>query len=382
MDFTAYQPEDFAADSSFRQWVRQPDDVSNAYWARFLAEHPEKRQIVAEAIELVRTFAAATDALAPPADPAAQRATWNAIQNRISVVQQPPQYSARRRIYGGGWQWVAAASVATGLALGWWQYTSHNSAKSDRVPEQGVGQTTTPALVERTNSGRKPVLVVLPDGSSLLLKKGSTVRFARQFTNSARVVDLTGEAFFEVVKDPSHPFLVRTSRFITKVLGTSFMVRAYAADQDAVVTVRTGRVSVFATSDQQQQQQRDTPLLNGTVLSKNQQIVFVRHRNGTPDHLSPKRSELTPASNRQLFAFIPNRFVFRDAPVSEVFLQLEKMYGLHIRYSRETLGTCRLTADLTDEPLSEKMLIICKSIEATYTMDGTELTLTGPGCHP
>ena len=156
------------------------------------------------------------------------------------------------------------------------------------------------------------------------------------------------------------------------------MVRDYAADQDAAITVRTGRVAVFAPSDQQQ---RNSPVLNGQlVLGKNQQVVFAGHRTGTADYVPLKPRELTPARTHEVFSFIPDRFAFTDAPVSEVFAQLETMYGVQIHYHRETLGACRLTADLTDEPLREKMLIICKSIEADYTIDGRQLTVKGSGC--
>lgn len=385
MDYTAYQPEDFAADSFFRQWVRHPDAASDAYWHDFLATYPGKQDAVTKAIALVNGLSAAASALTPPANPAEQRAVWQAIEARLANESNPPKPSTSvrspfvGRTYGSGWRWLAAASVVLGLV--WWQYMGNDSWSSG-PSAQHAEQPAAPVLVERTNTTDKPLLVLLPDGSSLLLKKASTVRFASRFTDSARVVNLTGEAFFEVVKDPAHPFLVCTDRFITKVLGTSFMVRAYAADQDAVVTVRSGRVAVFASADQEQRQQRNSPLLHGTVLTKNQQMVLTRHHTGTPDRLPHKLQQLSPASTHQLFAFIPDRFVFSDAPVSEVFAQLEKMYGIHIRYDQETLGTCRLTADLTDEPLAQKMLIICKSIEASYAINGTQLTLTGPGCHP
>ena len=379
MDYTTCQPEDFAADSSFRQWVKQPTNASDAYWYNFLAEHPHKRDAVDEAIELVKSLTAAADALTPPTNAAEQQATWNAINARIS--QTPPAITSpfRGHTHGSGWRWLIAASVVAVLGLGWWQYASQSATKTDLFRLSVAGQSTTPVVVERTNPNKMPLLVLLPDGSSLLLHQGSTVRFARH-TDSSRVVNLVGEAFFEVVKDPAHPFLVQTDRFVAKVLGTSFMVRDYATDQDAAVTVRTGQVAVFASSDQLQQRQRNAPTLTGLVLSKNQQVIFTRHPIGTPERLPLKPRDLTPVSRHDLFAFIPDRFAFADAPVSEVFAQLEKLYGVQIHYDRETLGACRLTADLTDEPLPAKMLIICKSIEAAYTVDGNQLTLTGPGC--
>ena len=212
MNYTSYQAEDFAADSSFREWVRQPDAASDAFWQNFLAESPHKRDTVDEAIELVKALTVATDALTPPADEAEQRAAWHAIKTR--VTQSPSVITSPfvSRTYGrSSWRWLIAASVLVVLGLGWWQYASRGYPELSLARPSTAGQLPAPVMVERTNTGKLPMLVLLPDGSSLLLYKGSTVRFLAQHTDSSRVVDLTGEAFFEVVKDPlTHSWCVPT----------------------------------------------------------------------------------------------------------------------------------------------------------------------------
>lgn len=88
-------------------------------------------------------------------------------------------------------------------------------------------------------------LINLPDGTSVILKQGSSLRYAAKFNGHTREVHLSGEAYFEVKKDPSRPFLVYSNELVTKVLGTSFSVKAWKDDKKFKVTVTTGKVAVF-----------------------------------------------------------------------------------------------------------------------------------------
>jgi transmembrane sensor len=94
----------------------------------------------------------------------------------------------------------------------------------------------------------------------------------------------------------------------------------------------------------------------------------------------PKPEAVSPTIASRVVAFDTTSFQFNATPISEVFNQLEKVYGISVSYNKETLGKCRLTADLTDETLANKMIIICKSIEASYTITNTQLAVSGPGC--
>src|SRR6266705_1203492 len=68
--------------------------------------------------------------------------------------------------------------------------------------------------------------VQLPDGSTVWLNASSNLTYDKDFGKNLREVNLTGEAFFDVVKDPAHPFIIHTNVIDVKVLGTEFNVRA------------------------------------------------------------------------------------------------------------------------------------------------------------
>jgi ferric-dicitrate binding protein FerR (iron transport regulator) len=87
--------------------------------------------------------------------------------------------------------------------------------------------------------------LTLADGTQVWLNAESRLEFPDRFNNDTREVRLQGEAYFEVKKDAKRPFIVHSDYLTTRVLGTSFNVRAYSA-RDAAVTLVTGRVKVNA----------------------------------------------------------------------------------------------------------------------------------------
>ncbi|WP_346320132.1 FecR domain-containing protein [Chitinophaga sp. YIM B06452] len=86
--------------------------------------------------------------------------------------------------------------------------------------------------------------IILPDGSKVWLNAASTLRFPNAFTGSEREVQLSGEAYFEVAKNPSMPFRVKVNDMAVQVLGTHFNVMAYADEPGIRTTLLEGAVKV------------------------------------------------------------------------------------------------------------------------------------------
>lgn len=120
---------------------------------------------------------------------------------------------------------------------------------------------TSPSMIEEVTYDGQKREVILPDGSLVVLNSGSIVRYPSRFTDS-RTVTLEGEAFFQVVKDSSKPFVVVTKLMHTKVLGTSFNVSAYK-DRDSRVNVMSGKVAVQAENSPNEQ----------VILKANEQVL-------------------------------------------------------------------------------------------------------------
>jgi ferric-dicitrate binding protein FerR (iron transport regulator) len=86
--------------------------------------------------------------------------------------------------------------------------------------------------------------LILSDGTNVYLNSGSQFKYPAGFSGKDRRVSLTGEAFFDVAKNESSPFIISTGRFNVKVTGTSFNLSAYAEDNENSLTLHSGTVIV------------------------------------------------------------------------------------------------------------------------------------------
>lgn len=220
------------------------------------------------------------------------------------------------------------------------------------------------------NNGTAVRKVALSDGSVVLLQPGSEISFPEKFTDDKREVYFTGEAFFEIAKDAAHPFFVYAGEVTTRVLGTSFNVKAYNDDKEIVVAVRTGRVSVMAktgTNETSQQNKQEV------ILTPNQQAVFTKDAGRSLTRgLVEIPQVVVPHASLQM--------TYRETPVVEIFEVLKKNYGVEIQYDRKLLSTCTLTTDLSDEGLYERIEIICQAIGASYRVENTLIIIEGTNC--
>lgn len=153
--------------------------------------------------------------------------------------------------------------------------------------------------------------VILPDGTKVILNAGSFMKYPERFAEDFRQIEMDGEAFFEVVHDEDKPFIVSTKDASVKVLGTSFNVKAYDADEQILVSVRSGKVQVDMTDAMMR-------------LLPDEQLVFSR-KNGEIQ----KRNE----SARHATVWIDGGLYFNKTPIRSVAKELERMYNCKIEFS-------------------------------------------------
>lgn len=91
--------------------------------------------------------------------------------------------------------------------------------------------------------------LVLPDGSAVELSKGSRLKYPKEFSNENRMVELRGEASFDVIASAAHPFIVDTGSAKIRVTGTTFLVSAFKFSEQVEVQVKAGKV-LFYNSDE------------------------------------------------------------------------------------------------------------------------------------
>lgn len=372
-----YQPDDFAWDTAFRQWVLSPTRESDAVWQNWLSEHPEKAEIIRQARTMVQALQLQETELSEAEIKYTVQRTMSMIRKNQPDDVQPDVPTPRIiPLYQQTWFRLAAMLVlVSGIGVSLWLARPAALFNPAEHTISYTDLTDSKTLTETVNRSVKPMPVKLSDGSLIILKKGSRISYSPSFNGATREVYLSGEGYFEVAKNPAKPFLIYANGLVTKVLGTSFTIKAYPTDKDVTVEVKTGRVAVFAQSDPRIKEKAGSRELEGVVLMPNQKIVYVR------DEIRLAKSLIAAP---QLTSELPagKRFVFEDEPVPVVFAALEKAYEVDIVYDEQLLANCPLTATLADQPLFDKLEIICRVIEARYELIDGQIVIYSRGCKP
>lgn len=375
-DYRQYEPEELAADVSFQRWKLYEAPVECAFWENWLRQNPDKQDLVDKAYGVLLNLNTlyeqplTDDSLLSDED--VKTEINRLYQSLADRDERAPRWVVQRSLRS--WQYGIAASVALVLGvLGWYAF-SQLDAQQEVTPTYGAltKRVTSPWTII-SNTTDKPMQVRLPDESTVALKPNSQVRYPEQFTKDERDVYLLGEAFFDVTKDPNKPFYVHTDVLTTKVLGTSFTVQANKGQKVGKVIVSTGRVAVSKQIEGKESPVKATKLEGDVVLTPNQQVTVSEASSRLVVSLVDDPTLLEPAIKEKFFRY-------RKTAMADVFAELEEAYGVDISFDKEALKNCYLTASIVDEPLYDKLDLICRTINATYRRVGTQIIIEGSGC--
>lgn len=221
--------------------------------------------------------------------------------------------------------------------------------------------------LELINTKNEPQQFTLPDSSVATLKPQSHLRISANFNKTLREVYLEGEGFFIVTHNEKIPFVVYTGQVTTKVLGTSFIVKALQQDRKVTVSVMTGRVSVVTPTT------RKTPKTE-VILTPNQELTYDNDEDIISRQIVDEPQPLISQAEIK-------RIRFEDSPVSEIFNAIEKIYGVEIVFDEKIFSSCKLTTSLTDGNLFNRLDIISSAIGATYSRQEDKIVFSGKSCN-
>ncbi|MEM1217884.1 MAG: FecR domain-containing protein, partial [Bacteroidota bacterium] len=185
-------------------------------------------------------------------------------------------------------------------------------------------------LLASTADGQRTE-VQLEDGSTVWLNERSELRFAWQ--DGERRAELTGEAFFEVMEMPDQPFIILAGDTETRVLGTSFNLRAYPEEEVVELDVETGLVSF--TQAATPEKRLDIPAGKGAVASVTGLV------------------EEEKAVNAQGWRI--NELQYKDTPIAQVVAELEKQYKITLIVENKATLWCPISLRLRRESLEEDL---------------------------
>jgi len=352
--------ENLLGNDSFISWVLQNKDA--LWWEEFIRSNPDKREVVEKASKIVLELHKAEHEMIPAID---EQKLWQRIESSAEKREEVASQKPARKLFI---TLLAAASVVAVAAFAVFQ-AMHSAPKRVTYKELLTHAKAENQLLEKENQDGAPMEVRLEDGTVITLGKKSRLSYPAHFQKHKREVFLSGEAFFNVTKDPARPFLVYANETVTKVLGTSFEIRAFENSQDVTVNVRTGRVSVY----KQSRIQMDDPETTGLLLLPNQKGTFNRDSETLVKNLVPEPLPIAPITDTK-------KFKFDEVPVTEVFAEIEKIYGVQILCDHELLSKCIISTTVRNESLYDNLDVICRTIGGSYKEIDAQIVVDSQGC--
>lgn len=198
--------------------------------------------------------------------------------------------------------------------------------------------------------------LVLPDGSTVWINAGSTIRYPRQFDADTRTVRLTGEAYFAVTKDSLKAFIVETDHIQVRVKGTTFNVSAYPEDEKTITTLSSGKVEVRTVSDK------------SFSLEPNQQFTYNNRTSETG---------IRRITEDSLSGWRTGQLIFEYTPFPEILRILERKYNVIFEIDKgfyEKNG--RFSAKFLNNETIEQVLDVLKDLCGfSYSVRGNTVRL-------
>jgi transmembrane sensor len=242
---------------------------------------------------------------------------------------------------------VAAAFVIIGSAAYWFL------ARNEATP---LSQ----ELVEKHNARGTKSTIELSDGSKIWLNADSKIKYPEVFAGNTREVYLNGEAFFDVAKNPSKPFIIHLANGTVRVLGTSFNVRAYDNEKVVETSVATGKVA-FIPKYQSRGQKLDT--------------LFITPNNKVRYSLEQDQANLLPTAAAEDKAWTEGRLIFKAMTLEEIAVELERYFGKKVTFVDEGSKNYRLTGSFQNNSLDEIMYYLSKTKDFKYKITNSELLI-------
>jgi ferric-dicitrate binding protein FerR (iron transport regulator) len=196
-------------------------------------------------------------------------------------------------------------------------------------------------FVSRAAGKSKTEIVMLNDGSRVILNSGAVLRYPLKFDGDKREVFLEGEAYFDIKHESARSFLVHTGKLTTSVLGTTFNIMAYKELSKIAVTVISGKVAVKDTSNAEMVML--TPGRRAEMRNNHKSFVCDSVYNPA-DAIAWQRGDL----------------VFDDTPLEEIALKLYYRFGTQIIIQNEAKRQMKFSGSFKTQDLPDILAAIAE----------------------
>lgn len=229
-----------------------------------------------------------------------------------------------------------------------------------------------------TRNGAKTNLV-LPDGTHVYLNSGSKIEYGKDYGILSREVNLTGEAYFDVVKNPAKPFVIHTAKINVKVLGTAFNVRCYPDEKNTETSLIRGSLEVsFKEGNEKIILKPNEKLVINNQTIKQNPSTTKKEINPTPKNVFElSHVGLLPQDNSIIeTSWVYNRLVFNSEAFEDIAQKMEKWYGVNIGFDNEDLKSKKFTGVFENETIYEALDAIQMTTRFSYKEKDGQIILS------
>lgn len=244
------------------------------------------------------------------------------------------------------WKGIAAAVVILVVAV----FVIRNVENAPLKEVQSV------QMLEKSLPSGQKMKIFLPDGSKVWLNAESTITYPERFDDELRVVTLIGEGYFDVIKDPSKPFVVQTADMDVTVLGTMFNVRNYHNEGKTDVALESGKVMVNTSGS------KDSKY----ILSPGEGIC-IHKKSGEIDTY-----EVDP---KEAYQWKDGVIYFNKASFKEVINKLSRWYGVEFIVDKNNVEVWEYSAEFNNDYLENILESISFSQGFKYEIDQNRVNI-------
>ncbi|WKN30654.1 DUF4974 domain-containing protein [Porifericola rhodea] len=335
--------EDLLTDDNFVKWVKHPNQERKQYWETWLQVHPDRRNDVM----LAREMLLKADFVHQPSTEEAKVEVLERLMETEPQRQNNNQYAKKSRT-----AWLTYTTMAAALALlllfGIFFFKPKQDTKSVAVqhPDQSW-------ITKENPSGIKSQLQ-LPDGTMVWLNAESSLSFPLTFDSTQRIVKLSGEAFFDVARDQNRPFTVQSGQLSTTALGTSFNIFCYPEEESVEVSLLTGIVEV---------NRRDS-LVQKHLLKPGEQIIYTQ-----------REFSKSQFSYNAAIGWKEGLLVFEEENLMHIKRKLERWYGIEVELIGKPDQTWRINGTFKNQSLERVLQRLRYTKDFDYQISGKKVTI-------
>jgi len=241
-------------------------------------------------------------------------------------------------------QWLAIA--ATFLLI----FTTSLSAY---LLYEGQNKKLAADMTVTVEKGQK-VALTLPDKSRIWVNSGSTLSYGSRFNKKERIIQLDGEAYFEVAKDQNAPFIVQSHGFSVEAIGTTFDVKAYPDEKQISIVLIKGEVEVGNE-------------LNKMNLTPNQKVTYNR---------ATKSMHKCNVTDGLIYAdWRYNKLNFNSETFENIASVLERNYNVKFIFQSQLIKNYHYTGSIDNTSLESLLQIFALTSPISYQMKDSVIYL-------